>query len=169
MQLSVICVTAVILDLCLKEPRRWYPLIGFGAVVHRLVNTLDAMWGYRTDHYRDFGWAAARLDDLLNWLPARLTGLSYLLLGNSRRAWHCWRTQAKTWKSSNAGTVMATGAGSLGVFFGGGAYYQGQWQARPPLGIGSPPDGVDIQRAITLVRRSLWLWLVIIIGINGLI
>lgn len=148
----------------------WFVVAGApGAVVYRLVNTLDAMWGYRTDHYRDFGWAAARLDDLLNWLPARLTGLSYMLLGNSRNAWQCWRTQAPAWKSSNAGTVMAAGAGALGISLGGGAYYQGQWQPRPSLGTGVLPDCVDIQRAITLVRRSLGLWLGVIIGMDLLI
>jgi adenosylcobinamide-phosphate synthase len=148
----------------------WFIVAGApGAVVYRLVNTLDAMWGYRTDHYRDFGRAAARLDDLLNWLPARLTGLSYMLLGNSRRAWQCWHTQAPTWKSPNAGTVMATGAGALGLVLGGGAYYQGEWQSRPPLGIGSPPGYEDIRRAIILVRRSLWLWLGIIIAVDWFI
>ncbi len=129
-----------------------------GVVVYRLSNTLDAMWGYRTEHYRDFGWAAARLDDVLNWVPARLTALSYVLLGRRRAAWQCWRAQAPTWKSPNAGAVMAAGAGALGLVLGGAACYHGQWLQRPPLGAGLAPDEADIGRAITLVQHALWLW-----------
>lgn len=130
-----------------------------GVVAYRLVNTLDAMWGYRTERYRDFGWAAARLDDGLNWLPARLTALSYTLLGHSRTAWRCWWTQAGAWKSPNAGAVMAAGAGALGVTLGGAAPYHGQWQSRPLLGAGPAPDVGTIDRALGLVQRTLWLWL----------
>lgn len=138
----------------------WFLLAGApGVVLYRLVNTLDAMWGYRTPRYRYFGWAAARLDDLLNWLPARLTALSYTLLADAPPlAWHCWRTQAPTWKSPNAGAVMAAGAGSLGLQLGGGARYHGEWLERPPLGVGRAPDSHDIRRAVRLVQRALWLW-----------
>ncbi|MBZ0092956.1 MAG: cobalamin biosynthesis protein [Sulfuricellaceae bacterium] len=73
----------------------WFFLAGApGAVLYRLANTLDAMWGYKNERYRYFGWAAARLDDGLNWLPARLTALSYALLGNAAAARRCWRAQA---------------------------------------------------------------------------
>ena len=68
----------------------WFVVLGApGAVLYRLSNTLDAMWGYRTPRYLYFGWAAARLDDLLNWVPARLTALTYALLGNVPRALRC--------------------------------------------------------------------------------
>jgi adenosylcobinamide-phosphate synthase len=129
-----------------------------GVMTYRLVNTLDAMWGYRTAHYQDFGWATARLDDGLNWVPARLTALSYTLLGRSRGAWQCWRSQAPTWKSPNAGAVMAAGAGALGLVLGGPAWYHGQWVQRPPLGAGQPPAEADIERAVRLVQQTLWLW-----------
>ena len=72
----------------------WFLLAGgAGAVLYRLVNTLDAMWGYRDQRRLYFGWAAARSDDLLNLIPARLTALTYALLGNTRNAWSCWRRQ----------------------------------------------------------------------------
>lgn len=138
----------------------WFALLGGpGALLFRLANTLDAMWGYRTERYLRFGWAAARLDDLLNWLPARLTALSYALLGRTRQALACWRAQAPGWDSPNAGPVMAAGAGSLGVRLGGAATYHGREEIRPPLGAGPAPLAADLDRAIALIRHSLWLWL----------
>jgi adenosylcobinamide-phosphate synthase len=148
----------------------WFVLAGApGVVLYRLANTLDAMWGYRNPRYQYFGWAAARLDDLLNWLPARLTALSYVAVGiRPGQAWRCWREQAPSWKSPNAGPVMAAGAGALGLALGGPARYHGQWQQRPSLGEGLAPRAEDIGRAVALVRRVLWLWLAAIL-LGGLI
>jgi adenosylcobinamide-phosphate synthase len=138
----------------------WFAVAGApGVVLYRLVNTLDAMWGYRTARYLQFGWAAARLDDILNWMPARLTALSYTLLGQQRLAWRCWRLQASAWQSPNAGPVMAAGAGALGVSLGGAASYHSQWIQRPPLGAGLPPGAIDIDRAVKLINAAIWLWL----------
>jgi adenosylcobinamide-phosphate synthase len=137
----------------------WGLLLGApGAVLYRLSNTLDAMWGYRTPRYLRFGWAAARIDDVLNWIPARLTALTYALLGATAAALRCWRHQAPTWKSPNAGPVMAAGAGALRVQLGGAAPYHGQWQIRPPLGEGAPADAGSVRRAIRLVRGGAILW-----------
>jgi adenosylcobinamide-phosphate synthase len=142
----------------------WFALAGApGALLYRLANTLDAMWGYRTPRYRCFGWAAARLDDALNFIPARLTALTYALLGNARAALRCWRQQAPAWDSPNAGPVMASGAGSLTVLLGGAANYHGVTEARPPLGAGNAPDAEDIARAIGLVQRGVWLWLALLL------
>lgn len=146
----------------------WFALLGGpGALLFRLANTLDAMWGYRTERYNLFGRAAARLDDVLNWLPARLTAASYALLGQTRNALQCWRRQAPGWESPNAGPVMAAGAGSLGLALGGAATYHGQEEIRPPLGNGPAPLAADLGRAIRLIRHSLWLWLAVffVIGI----
>ena len=139
----------------------WFVVAGApGAVLYRLANTLDAMWGYRTERYRRFGWASARLDDVLNFIPARLTALSYALAGRTRMALSCWRTQGLSWKSPNAGPVMAAGAGSLGVLLGGPASYHGVMQHRPLLGEGRMPDAEDIDSALQLIRHSLVIWLV---------
>lgn len=138
----------------------WFCVLGGpGALLFRLANTLDAMWGYRNERFRYFGWAAARIDDVLNWLPARATALTYAALGHWRQARQCWREQAPRWDSPNAGPVMASGAGALGIQLGGPAIYHGQLETRPTLGCGQPPDARAVRRAIRLVRHGLWLWL----------
>ena len=143
----------------------WFAIAGGpGAVFFRLANTLDAMWGYRTPRYDWFGCCAARIDDVLNYLPARLTALSYVVLGKTmadkKRAWHCWRTQAPNWGSPNAGPVMASGAGALGLALGGDAVYDGELERRPPLGSGRPATAHDIDRAWRLVMETTVLWLI---------
>lgn len=147
----------------------WFVLAGLpGAVLHRLVNTLDAMWGYRTARFERFGKAAARLDDALAWLPSRLTALSYALVGGlhgrCRLALRCWRQQAGACDSPNAGPVMAAGAGALGVQLGGRAPYHGGWKDKPLLGEGRTANANSIDASIVLVRRSLVLWLVVLIA-----
>jgi adenosylcobinamide-phosphate synthase len=147
----------------------WFFVAGApGALLYRLVNTLDAMWGYRTPRYLYFGWAAARCDDLLNLIPARLTAFTYALAGNFRAALRCWRRQAASWDSPNAGPVMAAGAGALQVRLGAGAFYHGQWRERPELGEGAEPETSDIARAMRLVHRSLLIWIGIV-GIGALL
>ena len=145
----------------------WFVLLGGpGALLFRLANTLDAMWGYKNARFLHFGWAAARFDDLLNWPAARLTALSYALLGKTRLALHCWRTQAPTWESPNAGPVMAAGAGALGVRLGGAARYEGEWHQRPTLGTGREAVAEDIERALQLVRRGAVLWLAMVFALE---
>jgi len=137
----------------------WFLIAGgSGAILYRLVNTLDAMWGYRNDRFRYFGWAAARLDDVFNFIPARLTAITYALLGNTSLAIQCWRRQAPAWDSPNAGPVMAAGAGALAITLGGPARYLGEWHQRPLLGKGEAPQINDIESALGLVRHGVWLW-----------
>lgn len=133
---------------------------GPGVVLFRLANTLDAMWGYRNARFELFGKVAARIDDVLNYVPARLTALSYVLLAERGRlrAWRCWRAQAPAWSSPNAGPVMASGAGALGVQLGGAAVYDGVTEQRPALGAGPAACADDIVRAWRLVLRTTLLW-----------
>jgi adenosylcobinamide-phosphate synthase len=145
----------------------WFLVAGGpAALLFRLANTLDAMWGYRSPRFLHFGAAAARIDDALNFIPARLTALSYMLLGatlaDRRRAWSCWRSQARAWSSPNGGPVMASGAGALGLALGGAAMYDGELEQRPALGCGRDACAADIGRAWNLVAASTVLWLVLV-------
>lgn len=147
----------------------WFALFGApGVVAYRLINTLDAMWGYRNERFAEFGWAAARLDDLMNFIPARLTAFSYALCGSPANALYCWWRQGGSWKSPNAGPVMAAGAGALSIELGGPAMYHGSLEHRPALGRGRPGEAGDIPRALNLVRRSVVLWMSVMIG-TGLV
>ena len=136
----------------------WFMLLGApGVILYRLANTLDAMWGYKNTRYHAFGWSAARLDDILNYIPARLSAITYLLLGDSHQAWQAWR-YCPTRKSPNATLVMAVGAGALHLQLGGAVTYFGQHQHNPLLGIGQPASCKDIGRALTLLRRGMMVW-----------
>jgi adenosylcobinamide-phosphate synthase len=138
----------------------WFIVLGApGAVMYRLANTLDAMWGYRSEQYLHFGWAAARLDDLLNLIPARLSALTYSLAGSTAAGLRCWRSQGQAWYSPNAGPVMAAGAGALQVRLGGRASYGGRTKERPVLGCGADPGVDDIERAVALISRGLTGWI----------
>ena len=148
----------------------WFLLLGVpGVVMYRLSNTLDAMWGYKNQRFLHFGWCAARVDDVLNFIPARLTALSYALVGNTRVAIHCWRQQGMNWKSPNAGPVMAAGAGALNVSLGGTAQYHSQMQYRPDLGpndlSAQQANGQSIVEACKLVNRAILLWIVALVCI----
>lgn len=102
-----------------------------GAMVYRAVNTLDSTFGYKTERYVRFGWASARLDDLANWLPARvaapLIGVAAALLGrHPGRAWRILRRDGRKHESPNAGLPEAAMAGALGVQLGGVNEYDGE-------------------------------------------
>lgn len=145
-------------------PLFWLAVAGApGVILYRLINTLDAMWGYHNERYEQFGKFSARIDDAFNYIPARITALLYTLSGNSRSARQAWITQGKIWYSPNAGVVMATGAGALNVKLGGSAVYQGKTKSRPILGHNKDPEHSDIQRSIELLNRSVFIFIVTIL------
>lgn len=140
-------------------PIFWFLILGVpGAILYRLANTLDAMWGYKTNKWLHFGWCAARVDDVLNYLPAKLVVFSYALCGQYSNAMQAARAPEARWKSPNAGPVMAAGAASLGLAVGGEAVYFGKTESRPVLGKGEVPQAKDLVRSITLVDKTLYLW-----------
>lgn len=161
-------------NLCdgLVAPAFWLCIGGpWGVAVlwaYKGVSTLDSMWGYRTERFRDLGWAAARLDDVLAWVPARLTAMMLFLVGTGMgcfkggrilKAWRNMAAQARQMESPNAGWPMASAAWCLGATLGGPAIYAGRVRQKPVLG----PEEQDparewdedrLKRLLTLLRRA---------------
>lgn len=139
-------------------PLLWAAAFGVpGVLAYRAVNTLDAMIGHRSPRYARFGWAAARLDDAVNLVPARMTGLLTALCapavgGSSRAVMRVWRSDATRHPSPNAGVAEAAFAGALGIRLGGATQYRHQLEIRPTLGDGPAPDVADLRRAVRLAR-----------------
>ncbi|MBO1756777.1 cobalamin biosynthesis protein CobD [Allobranchiibius sp. CTAmp26] len=151
------------------SPLFWGAIAGVpGLVGYRAVNTLDAMIGHRSQRYREFGWAAARLDDVANWAPARLTVLSIALATGSparaRQVVHVVRRDAPAHPSPNAGPVESAFAAALGRRLGGRSTYRGVPEDRGTLGDG-PDVGVDdIGAAIRLHHRTATIALALVVG-----
>jgi adenosylcobinamide-phosphate synthase len=139
-------------------PLFWGALLGGpGLLGYRAVNTLDAMVGHRSPRYANFGWAAARSDDVAGWVPARLTALltvacAPLVGGSPRAAYRVFRRDGAAHPSPNAGRCEAAFAGALGVRLGGVNVYGDRVEHRPELGDGRPPEPDDIRRAERLSR-----------------
>ena len=127
------------------------------ALAYKMINTLDSMIGYKNEHYREFGWAAARLDDLAGYVPARLTALaaaaaSPLMGADPRGALSVWRRDAAGHESPNAGVCESAFAGALGVCLGGACHYQGRRVELPSMGGGlRTPERSDLGRAAGLM------------------
>jgi adenosylcobinamide-phosphate synthase len=126
-----------------------------GVAAYRAANTLDAMFGHRNDRYRQFGWAAARLDDLMNWPVARTSALltclaAPLVDGSPNATLRTVLRDGRAHPSPNAGVVESAFAGALHVQLGGPLAYGGEADARPVLGCGQPATPQDIERAARL-------------------
>ncbi|MFA5785934.1 MAG: cobalamin biosynthesis protein [Actinomycetota bacterium] len=139
-------------------PLLWCALAGpAGAVGYRAANTLDAMVGYRSERHERFGWAAARLDDLLNWPAARLSAFLSIALapcvsGDAGRALRVVRRDGSAHPSPNSGKVEAAFAGAFGVRLGGTNRYGQRVERRPCMGEGETPGVETVRQAVRLSR-----------------
>lgn len=142
-------------------PAFWFLILGLpGLFVFKCISTADSMIGHLAARYRQFGWASARLDDGLNWLPARIAGVIICIAGGG--GWRILWRDASNHLSPNAGWSESAMAGILGVRLGGGAAYDGEWIARETLGDGPVPGVADLGRAMSIYRRACAvLWLII--------
>lgn len=143
-------------------PAFWFLVGGLpGLFAYKAVNTADSMIGHLSERHRDFGWAAARLDDLLNLIPARIAG-TLLCLG-SMGGWRVMVRDAAKHASPNAGWPEAAMAGALALRLGGPVHYDGEAEPRPWFGDGADPAGAaDIGRALAVyLRGCALLWLVV--------
>ncbi|KAA0083584.1 cobalamin biosynthesis protein [Mycolicibacterium sp. P9-64] len=143
-----------------------------GLLVYRCVNTLDAMIGHRSPRYERFGWAAARLDDVMNYLPARVTGLLVAACapvtgGSPRAALAAWRRDAARHPSPNAGVAEAAFAGALGVRLGGPTQYAHRLEIRPTLGDGRIAEPADLRAAVRLSRAVQALAVTCAVGVSS--
>lgn len=138
----------------------WGAVAGIpGILVHRGANTLDAMVGHHNDRYEHFGWAAAHLDDLMDWVPARITGALACALAGPRRsvAWKIMRRDAHDHPSPNGGWCESAFAGALGVQLGGrNVYPGGRVEHRGLLGDGPRPVAGDLRDGARLAGRVQW-------------
>lgn len=142
-------------------PLFWLLLLGLpGVWAYKALNTADSLIGHREDRWRAFGWAAARTDDLANWIPARLSGAILCLAG--RGGWRILRRDAGNHVSPNAGWPEAAMAGALRLRLAGPIAYDGVMHDKKWIGDGrSDADAGDIDRALTIyLRACLILWLI---------
>jgi len=157
-------------------PLFWLVIGGLpGIALYKAVNTADSMIGHKTDRHREFGWAAARFDDLVNWLPARLSallvaGASFWVKGaEAEKAWSTALSDAKKHDSPNAGWPEAAFAGALGFALGGPRSYGGETHMLPTLGSGRTDLGpADIRKSLDLYTQVLNLALGITLAIGVL-
>lgn len=145
-------------------PAFWLAIGGLpGLYAYKAVNTADSLIGHLEPRWKDFGWAAARTDDLMNLAPARLAGA--LIAAAGRGGWGVMLRDARHHASPNAGWPEAAMAGALGVRLGGPVAYDGVMTDRPAFGDGPPPAVSDLRRALALyVRACGLLWITVAIG-----
>jgi adenosylcobinamide-phosphate synthase len=155
-------------------PLLWGAVAGVpGLLGYRAANTLDAMVGYRSEHYVRFGWASARLDDLLNLVPARVAAAltvaaAPMVGGRSADAWRIWRRDASRHPSPNAGVVEAASAGALGVTIGGSNTYDGSLEDRGTLGDGPAVVVADLSRSVRLSQVVGFGAMLVAVGVAGM-
>jgi adenosylcobinamide-phosphate synthase len=148
------------------------------ALAYKAINTLDSMIGHRDEHYIDFGWASARLDDLVNWIPARLSAVLLILgaglvthqLEQARKGWEVFQRDGGLHPSPNSGRPEAAMAGILGVRLGGTNFYDGIGQDRPVVGgEGRRTEPSDIMLAARIMAVASVLGVLLAAGIRWLV
>ncbi|MFW8634978.1 adenosylcobinamide-phosphate synthase CbiB [Cribrihabitans pelagius] len=149
-------------------PAFWFLVAGLpGLVAYKLINTADSMIGYRNARYEDFGWAAARLDDLLNLIPARLTGFLIALAGGQLRHWRAIAGNARKHRSPNAGWPEAAMARALDTALSGPRSYDGEMHTFPWVHAGGTKSASagTISRSVTMLWRSWGLAVLLLVAI----
>jgi adenosylcobinamide-phosphate synthase len=142
-------------------PLFWFIVLGpAGVVLERFAAVLDKLWGHRSQRFAQFGWAAARLNDVLGWVPARITALSYAVMGSFEDALHCWRQQAGMWSDINSGPLLASGFGAMHMQSYEEANEDGNLRVEPSR-LGVTADATDIRRVVALLWRVLLFWLAV--------
>lgn len=148
----------------------WYTIGGLPLLIlHRLANTLDAMWGYKNQRFQYFGWFTAKTDDFLGWPGAKITAFLYAVQGRRfstfilsiKNAYQ----QSKYYKSHNGGWVMAAGATVLNIQLGGSSIYDNIKTKSTVLGTGNPVVKNDILRSVLLIRNACLIWLGVLLAV----
>lgn len=134
-----------------------------GAVAYRIAALLNDGWGARTASDGEFGRFSRVAFAWIDWVPVRLSAISFAVVGDFEDAVYCWRTQAHAWHDLNQGIVLASGAGALGVRLGSVVHTPGPAELRPDLGTGEEADAELMTSAIGLIWRALVLWLFLIL------
>jgi adenosylcobinamide-phosphate synthase len=133
-----------------------------GAVLYRLSGMVARQWGEQTgEEDRAFAAAARDLFSWLDWVPARLTALSFAVVGDFEDALYAWRAQAASWIDRGVGVILASGAGALGVRLGDSLHTDGRLVYRPELGLGDVADQEHLNSAVGLIWRSVVLWVLV--------
>lgn len=146
----------------------WFAAFGpGGAVLYRFSRMLDEKWGELDEEESgDFGKFAAGVFVWLDWIPQRLTAISFAVVGDFEDAMYCWRLQAQQWTQRGLGIILASGAGAMGVKLGDPVPRHGEIEFRPELGLGDEADADYLDSAIGMVWRALVLWLVLLLLLN---
>ena len=134
-----------------------------GALLYRLSGILEQKWGSRLrQDYGDFGKFAQKFFHYFDWIPVRLTAMSFAIAGDFEDAVYCWRSQATTWMDPEQGVVLASGAGALGVRLGETLHHHGTVSFRPELGLGDDADVNTMTSAVGMIWRALVIWMLIL-------
>ncbi len=147
-------------------PMFWFLVLGpFGVLAQRLASKLDRLWGHRSERFAEFGWAAARLDDVIGWVPARVTALSYAIMGSFEDALHCWRRRAGMWSDINSGPLLASGLGAMHLDT--CQDLEEDAYGNRLMSAAQLADAADVRRVVALVWRVLLFWLVVALLMAG--